>query len=114
MSRKSSKYALICAVLPLGLVVSGCSMTPKDAPGLGMNGVNEVVAGNWDAARNSFNADYTTHTEHPIAVFNKGVTYHHDGDVDKADTLFSEAVIRGNGYHPEVTLEPEGRPAHPL
>ena len=43
---------------------------------------------------------------HPIAVFNMGATYHHDGDVNKADNMFSDAVIRGRGYEPDLTLEP--------
>jgi hypothetical protein len=43
---------------------------------------------------------------HPIAVFNLGVTHQHDGNIGKADTLFSEAVIRGKGYVPDETLEP--------
>ena len=107
----SKKYALILAALPIGLMVSGCSMETRDAPGIGLTGVHEVVAGNWDAARASFNADYSSNSSHPIAVFNEGVTIHHDGNVDKADTLFSEAVIRGQGYHPDLTLEPEGAPA---
>jgi hypothetical protein len=112
---KFSKYALLCAVLPLGLIASGCT-AGRDAPGIGLNGVNEVASGDWNAARASFNADYATYGEHPIAVFNKGVTIHHDGDVDKADTFFSEAVVRGQGYHPDLTLEPEraAAPAYPM
>ena len=88
-------------------------MGASDASGIGLAGIHEVAAGNWNAARDSFNADYSNYSEHPIAVFNKGVTVHHDGDVDKADTFFSEAVVRGEGYHPELTLEPEGAPAAP-
>ncbi|MBV9549699.1 MAG: hypothetical protein JO256_08525 [Alphaproteobacteria bacterium] len=75
---------------------------------IGYAGIQQVAAGNWTAARASFDADYNTYSGHPIAVFNKGVTYHHDGNIDSADTLFSEAVVRGKGYHPDITLEPEG------
>ena len=107
MLKNYAKGALLCAMLPLGLVVSGCT-TAGDNSGIGLAGVHQVVAGNWDAAKDDFNQDYSGHPDHPIAVFNMGATYHHDGDVNKADTLFSEAVIRGKGYVPYVTLEPEG------
>ena len=116
MTRKPSKYALILATLPLGLIVSGCSMGTTDASNIGLAGIHEVAAGNWTAAHAAFDADYNNHSDHPIAVFNKGVTVHHDGDVDKADTFFSEAVVRGQGYHPDLTLESEGAsaPARPM
>jgi hypothetical protein len=98
----SAKGALICAVLPLGLLTSGCST------GMGAAGVHDVVAGNWTAAKEDFNEDYRNDPEHPIAVFNMGTAYHHDGDIDKADSMFSEAVQRGRGYEPDITLEPQG------
>jgi len=116
MSIKSRKYALIFAAFPLALTAAGCSVPASDAPGIGYTGVQQVAAGNWNAAHQSFDADYSMYSQHPIAVFNKGVTVHHDGDIDKADTFFSEAVVRGQGYHPDVTLEPEGAsaPAYPM
>jgi hypothetical protein len=92
---------LICAVLPLAFGVTGCM-------GIGEAGSHEVVAGNWPAAKADFSADYASHPEHPIAVFNIGATYHHDGDIAKADSMFSEAVQRGKGYVPDGTLEPAG------
>ncbi len=112
---RTKSYALIFAALPFGLMLTGCG-TASDAPGIGLNGVNEVVAGNWDAARSDFHSDYANYSGHPIAVFNEGVTIHHDGDIDRADTLFSEAVVRGQGYHPDLTLEPEGAraPVEPM
>jgi len=97
-----AKGALICAVLPIGLAASGCSM------GIGQAGSKQVTAGNWSAAKSDFHADYAAYPEHPIAVFNMGATDHHDGDVAKADTFFSEAVLRGKGYVPDGTLEPAG------
>jgi hypothetical protein len=97
-----AKGALICAVLPIGLAASGCSM------GIGQAGSKQVVAGNWGAAKADFHADYAAYPEHPIAVFNMGATDHHDGDISHADTLFSEAVQRGKGYVPDGTLEPAG------
>lgn len=99
MFKLSAKGALLCAVLPLALATSGCS-------GIGEAGFHNVVAGNWSAARENFSEDYQNHPEHPIAVFNMGATYHHDGDVNKADSMFSEAVQRGRGYVPDGTLEP--------
>jgi tetratricopeptide (TPR) repeat protein len=96
----SPKGALICAMLPIGLLASGCS-------GMGQAGFHNVVAGNWPAAKEDFTEDYTNHPEHPIAIFNMGATYHHDGDLDKADTMFSEAVERGKGYMPDKSLEPK-------
>src|SRR5476651_2694805 len=95
----NAKGALICAILPLGLLTSGCT-------GLGEAGSNQVVAGNWPAATADFNQDYTNHPEHPITQFNMGASYHHDGSVDRADSMFSEAVISGRGYTPDGTLEP--------
>jgi hypothetical protein len=96
----SAKGALICAVLPIGLMASGCS-------GIGEAGVNHVVAGNWPAATEDFSHDYADHPAHPIAQFNMGASYHHDGATDKADTMFSEAVVSGKGYVPDGTLEPK-------
>jgi hypothetical protein len=74
--------------------------------GIGNAGFHEAAAGNWNAAKADFNEDYSNHPNHPIAVFNMGATYHHDGDVNKADNMFSDAVIRGRGYEPDLTLEP--------
>jgi hypothetical protein len=106
MFKISARGALICAVLPIGLMTAGCSNTGEQP--IGLAGVNAVVAGNWPVAKQDFNQDYSTHPEHPIAVFNKGTAYHYDGNVDQADTMFSEAAVRGNGFRPDWTLEPEG------
>jgi hypothetical protein len=100
----SAKGALICAVLPVGLLMSGCSMGGVD--GIGYAGAHEVVAGNWTAAKADFNEDFKDSPDHPIAVFNMGTAYHHDGDIGQADNMFSEAVVRGRGYEPDGTLEP--------
>jgi hypothetical protein len=113
MFNLSARGALICAVLPIGLMAAGCSSNSSEQP-IGLAGVNAVVAGNWPVAKEDFNQDYSTHPEHPIAVFNKGTAYHYDGNVDQADTMFSEAVVRGNGFHPDLTLEPEGNSSAPM
>jgi hypothetical protein len=98
MRSSSSKVTFFSfLVLPLG--IAGCT-------GVGEAGVHDVIAGNWDSARIEFAKDYQDKPEHPIAVFNMGVTYQHDGDIGKADALFSEAVVRGQGYVPDETLEP--------
>ena len=97
----SAKGVLICAALPLALMTTACT-------GIGEAGSMKVAAGNWEGAKADFAADYATHPEHPIAVFNIGATYHHDGDINKADSMFAEAVQRGKGYVPDGTLEPAG------
>ncbi len=73
---------------------------------MGEAGFHDVVAGNWDAARVEFKDDYRGNPEHPVAVFNMGATYHHDGDINQADAMFSEAVIRGKDHIPDNSLEP--------
>jgi hypothetical protein len=106
----SSKATLILAALPIALFTSGCAGggLSEAFGGMGEAGFHDVQAGNWDGARVEFARDYQTHPEHPVAVFNMGVTYRHDGDVAKADTLFSDAVIKGKGHVPDDTLEPPG------
>src|SRR5579862_6719064 len=100
-----SKGALACAVLPIGLLVSGCSM------GMGEAGVAEVKQGNWQAAREDFASDYKKDPSHPIAVFNMGDTYHHDGNLQDADAKFGDAVTIGKAYHPDLFLEPDSNGA---
>ena len=97
--RSSSKVTFFFLVLPLGLSTAGCM-------GVGEAGLHDVVAGNWDGARIEFTRDYQDNPEHPIAVFNMGVTHQHDGNIGKADALFSEAAVRGKGFVPDETLEP--------
>ena len=97
--RTSPKVTFFSLVLPLGLCTAGCT-------GVGEAGLHDVVAGNWDGARIEFTRDYQDKPEHPIAVFNMGVTHQHDGNIGRADTLFSEAAVRGKGYVPDETLEP--------
>ena len=103
MFKLSTKGALLCAALPLSLLAAGCANM-----GIGNAGLHEVQAGNWSAASQDFNRDYRDSPDHPIAVFNMGATYHHDGAIDRADSMFSEAVERGRGYTPDLTLEPVG------
>jgi len=104
MFKLSGKSTLLCAVMPIGLLMAGCS----SFTGLGSEGYHEVVAGNWPAAKASFQDDYKEFPNHPIAQFNIGTAYHHDGDVNGADKMFSEAVISGRTYYPSASLEPEG------
>ncbi len=103
----SSKTTLILAALPIALMTSACSSGGMFG-GMGEAGFHDVQAGNWDGARVEFARDYQNYPQHPVAVFNMGVTYHHDGDTAKADTLFSDAVIKGKGHVPDDTLEPPG------
>jgi hypothetical protein len=102
------KGALACAALPIGLLMSGCSSYNA---GMGEKGVAEVRAGNWQAAREDFTADYSRHPQHPIAVFNMGDTYHHDGNIQLADAKFGDAVVIGKSYQPDAFLEPDSRSA---
>jgi len=103
------KGALVCAVMPVGLFVCGCSST-YDA-GMGEKGVAEVKSGNWQAAREDFTSEYSRYPNHPIAVFNMGDTYHHDGNIQLADAKFSDAVTIGKQYRPDEFLEPNSRSA---
>ena len=104
MFNRSSRYALICAALPIGLLAAGCSAIG----GIGSEGFHEVVAGNWPAAKADFEADYRSAPDHPVAQFNIGTALHHDGDIAAADRMFSQAVISGREYYPSASLEPEG------
>ena len=107
MFKRSVKGVLLCAVLPIGLLASGSAIA-RTNDGVGNAGAHEDLAGDWTAARADFDKDYRDHPDHPIAVFNMGYAVRHDGDVDKGDALFSEAVIRGKGYVPDGTTEPAG------
>jgi len=99
MFNRFMKGAMICAMLPVGLMTSGCM-------GIGQAGSHDVVAGNWTAAKEDFSEDYRDNPEHPIAIFNMGTAYTHDGDINKAASMYSEAAVRGRGYVPDGTLEP--------
>lgn len=101
MFKLSARGAVIAAVLPMGLFAAGCSTN-----GIGEAGFHDVVAGNWSAAKVNFAEDYQRYPDHPIAVFNMGATHHHDGSINQADVMFSEAVTRGKGFVPDASLEP--------
>jgi hypothetical protein len=107
MFKRSGRSALICAVLPIGLLAAGCA----SIEGIGSEGFHEVVAGNWPAAKADFEQDYKYAPNHPVTQFNIGTAYHHDGDIKAADSMFSQAVISGRSYYPSATLEPEGTSA---
>jgi hypothetical protein len=96
------KGALVCAVLPLGLFVCGCS-------GMGHEGFEAAKANDWQTARTDFTEDYSKNPQHPIAVFNMADTYHHYGDVQQADAKFSDAVSIGKKYQPDDFLEPDSK-----
>jgi hypothetical protein len=104
MFKLSGRSAVICALLPIGLLATGCS----SLEGIGSEGFHEVVAGNWTAAKVDFQQDFKYAPDHPVAQFNIGTAYHHDGDINTADRMFSQAVISGRTYYPSASLEPEG------
>jgi hypothetical protein len=104
MFKLLGKSALIFAVLPIGLLASGCSVFQ----GIGAEGYHEVVAGNWPAARAEFEQDYKYAPEHPVAQFNMAAAHSHFAETNQAHNLFSQAVISGKTYYPSSSLEPEG------
>jgi len=105
MLKLSGRSALLmCAVLPIGLLGAGCSFVE----GMGAEGFHEAKAGNWQAAKVEFAQDYQYAPNHPIAQFNMGTAYHHEGNLKDAHKLFSQAVISGREYFPSASLEPEG------
>jgi len=104
MFKLSGRSALLCAILPIGLLTAGCSMVE----GIGAEGFHDVEHGNWQSAKVNFEQDYKMAPEHPVAQFNIGTALHHDGDINTADKMFSEAVISGRTYYPSASLEPEG------
>jgi hypothetical protein len=100
MFRLCKKGAFVGAVLPVGLLVSACG-------GMGYAGVQDVKAGHYQAAEADFSSDYSGSPGHPLAVFNMGVTLHHEGKLEEADAKFREAAAIGRRYHPDEFLEPD-------
>jgi hypothetical protein len=98
MLNRYTKGALICAVLPIGLFASGCE-------GLGHPGYDEFAAGNYEQSKVDFGTDFQKHPGNPLTQFNMGATYHQEGDIAKADGMYSEAAAGGNDYRPSEFLE---------
>ncbi len=95
------KGALICAILPIGFLASGCA----DLRPVGQPGYDEFKAGNYEKASVNFRRDMDHYPNSTIAQFNMGDTYRHDGDSGKADGMFHEVAADGKDFVPDKVLE---------
>src|SRR5579863_7665932 len=77
MRNRYTKGALISAILPLGLLLSGCG----GMMGEGHPGYDEFKAGDYQAAKVDFTHDINKRPNSPIAQFNIGDSYHQEGDI---------------------------------
>jgi hypothetical protein len=101
MRIRFSRGALICAVLPLGLLAGGCA----DLRPIGQPGYDQFKAGEFDRANVSFRRDMDHYPNSTIAQFNMGDSYHHDGSTDKADGMFHQVAADGKAFVPDKVLE---------
>lgn len=95
---------LICAILPLGFLAAGCA----DLRPIGQPGYDEFKDGNYQAANADFRHDMDDYPNSQIAQFNMGDSYHHDGDVGKADGMFHQVAADGKDFVPDKILEVGG------
>jgi hypothetical protein len=113
MFSRYTKGALICAMLPIGLFAAGCAMSSghetntavSSNPGLGQEGFEAFAAGDYSKSKVEFTNDYRDHSGSPLTQFNMGATYHKDGDIKKADGMYSQAAANGKDYRPSRFLE---------
>lgn len=101
MRIRYTRGALICAVLPLGLLAGGCA----DLRPIGQPGYDEYKAGNYEKANVSFRRDMDRYPDSTIAQFNMGDSYHHEGDSGKADGMFHQVAADGKAFVPDKVLE---------
>lgn len=104
MRRYITKGRVICAVLPLALLAAGCA----DLRPIGQPGYDEFKAGDFQHASASFRHDMDKYPDSRIAQFNMGDTYHHEGDIDKADGMFHTVAADGKDFVPDKILEVGG------
>lgn len=97
--------ALVCAILPLALLASGCSSIRP----IGQPGYDETQAGDYQAASASFRRDMDRYPDSTVAQFNMGDAYHHEGDTGKADGMFHQVAADGKAYVPDKILEVGGQ-----
>jgi tetratricopeptide (TPR) repeat protein len=100
MRIRFTRGALICAVLPLGLL-AGCA----DLRPIGQPGYDEFKAGDYQKADVHFRRDMDRYPDSTIAQFNMGDAYHHDGDTGKADGMFHTVAADGKAFVPDKVLE---------
>lgn len=113
MFNRYTKSALICMVLPIGLFAAGCSTSsnhePNSAvssnPGLGERGFGAFAAGDYTEAKAEFTADYRNDTGSPLTQYNMGASYRQEGDMRRANGMYSEAAGSGKDYRPSRFLE---------
>jgi TolA-binding protein len=101
MNRRFFRGALICTVIPIGLLASGCAVLE----GEGHPGYDEFKAGNYQQARADFQEDISERPGSPIAQFNMGDSYHQGGDVGQADGMFHQVAADGKNFAPDEILE---------
>jgi len=95
------KRALMCAVLPIGLLAGGCAVLE----GEGHPGYDQFKAGHYEAARISFTQDIKDRPNSPIAQFNMGDSYRQSGENGRADEMFHQAALDGKTRVPDEILE---------
>ena len=104
MRSRYMKGALICALLPIGILASGCAVLE----GEGHPGYDEFKAGNYEQAKVDFRHDIDKRPNSVIAQFNMGDSYRHDGDSGQADNMFHAVAADGKNFAPDNILELDG------
>lgn len=94
----AAKGTGLCALLVMGLALSGCG-------GMGTPGYQEFVDGQYDKAHTSFSADYKNHPDNAIAQLNLGDSYLQRGDHEQANVYFRLAANSGKDVHPDGMTE---------
>jgi tetratricopeptide (TPR) repeat protein len=94
----AAKGAGLCALVVMGLALSGCG-------GIGMQGYQEFVDGQYDKAHASFTADYNNHPNNAIAQLNLGDSFVQRGERAQANTYFHQAANSGKDIRPDGMTE---------
>lgn len=101
MLNRYTRGALICAVLPLGLLAAGCA----ELRPIGQPGYDEFKAGDYQHAEADFQRDIDKHPDSIVAQFNMGDSYRQEGDGGKADGMFHQVAADGKDFVPDKVLE---------
>jgi len=101
MLSRYTKSALICAIIPISFLASGCAVME----GEGHPGYDEFARGNYQAAKVDFMHDIDERPNSPIAQFNIGDSFRQEGDNGKADGMFHEVAADGKTFAPDNILE---------
>lgn len=104
MLSRFTKSALICAVLPIGLLAGGCS-----SAGEGYPGYEHFAAGHYAEAKADFTTDMNDRPNSPYSQFNIGDSYRQEGDNARANGMFHQAAASGYDIHPDRALELGGQ-----